>query len=246
MVPKQGNMSIRQSRPFTVEIKGKRRKPLWATADPKIHHIVDGPPPASSRANGEGGSRATVRLATDIISGQPKAAVRATQASSGGIEPFSEPMAEQAEAVVRPRILPDLSPLQDPIEVRLREEAEARAARRHRPRGPRRKIEAEPTQTAAAEHEPTAAQEVTRGAKPLMRSHQKGSVLRAKVPQPVIARQPASMPDPSLSTAQAQNGSDHGSRRAARAALRKARRKGFPIPLRPGERWKRRLPKSAW
>src|ERR671932_984270 len=188
-------MSIRQSRPFTVEIKGKRRKPLWATADLKIHRMIDGPPPASSRANGEGGSRATVRLATDIIFGQPKAPAWATRASSGGVEPSSEPAAEPAEAAVRPRILPDLSPQQDPIEVRLREEAEARAARRHRPRGPRRKTEAEPARTGAAEHEPTAVQEVTRGAKPLMRSHQEGSVLRAKVPQPVIARQPASMPD---------------------------------------------------
>src|SRR5919205_1384533 len=163
---KQGNMSIRQSRPFTVEIKGKRRKPLWATADLKIHHIIDGPPPAPSRTNGEGGSRATVRLATDIISGQPKAPAWATRASSGGIEPSSEPVAEQAEAAVRPRILPDLSPQQDPIEVRLREEAEAHAARRHRPRGPRRKIEAEPARTAAAaEYEPTAVQEITRRAK---------------------------------------------------------------------------------
>src|ERR671932_2418068 len=194
-------MSIRQSRPFTVEIKGKRRKPLWATADLKIHRIVDGPPPASSRANGEGGSRATVRLATDIISGQPKAPAWATRASSGGVELSSEPAAEPAEAAVRPRILPDLSPQQDPIEVRLREEAEAHAARRHRPRGPRRKIEAEPARTAAAaEHEPTAAQEVTRGAKPPTRGRQEGSALRAKAPRPVIVRQPASAAHPNLPT----------------------------------------------
>ena len=227
-------MSIRQSRPFTVEIKGKRRKPLWATADLKIHHIIDGPPPTPSRGNGEGGSRATVRLATDIISGQPKAPAWATRASSGGVEPSSEPAAEPAEAAVRPRILPDLSPQQDPIEVRLREEAEAHAARRHRPRGPRRKTEAEPTRTGAAEHEPTAAQEVTRRAKPLTQARQEGSALRAKASQPVIVRQPASAPRPSPSMVQMQNDSGRESRRVARAALRKAKRKGLAMPLRPG------------
>ena len=233
-------MSIRQSRPFTVEIKGKRRKPLWATADPKIHPLVDDPPSAPSRANGENGSRTAIRLATDLIFRHAGASVQASTPGPASIEPSSGP------AAVRPRILPDLSLQQDPIEVRLREEAEARAARRHRPRGSRRKTEAEPTRTGAAEHEPTAVQEVTRGAKPLTQARQEGSALRAKASQPVIVRQPASAPRPSPSMVQMQNDSGRESRRVARAALRKAKRKGLPIPLRPGERWKRRLPKSAW
>jgi hypothetical protein len=41
------------------------------------------------------------------------------------------------------------------------------------------------------------------------------------------------------------NGHGRGSRWATRTAWRRAKRKGLAMPLRPGERWKRRLPKWA-
>jgi hypothetical protein len=129
--------------------------------------------------------------------------------------------------------------------VRLREEAEARAARRRHPRGPRRvKVAIEVNRAAMKpEHEPVGVPEVSREAKSLTRPHERGAVLRSKAPQSVIVQQPVSAPCSGPSADQVPNGHGRGSRWATRAAWHRAKRKGLAMPLRPGERWKRRLPK---
>ena len=155
-------MSVRQSRPFVVEIKGKRRKPHWATAGLEFRHNGADAPPATVKANNGDGSRAAVRVAADIISRRPSPPRLALTPDPASVGLSAEPAVEQAEAAVRPRVLPDLSAQEDPIEVRLREEAEARAARRRHPRGPRRvKVDIEVNRAAMkSEREPVVVPEV--------------------------------------------------------------------------------------
>ena len=247
MASQQGKMSIRQSRPFTVEIKGKRRKPVWAAAGLEIHPIVDGAPPAPATASNGNGGRAAARVAAaDILFRSPSVSMPVSAPSPVNIGP-SGPSAEQAETAIHPRVLPDLTSQEDPIEVRLREEAEERAARRHRPRGPRKKAEVQMHRSIAeSEPEPTDTKKVIRRTRPLTQGPKKGAALKPKTPKPIIVRQTASTPRSNPSDVPAQTGRSHGSRWAARAEVRKAKRKGLAVAFRPGERWKRRLPKSAW
>ena len=239
-------MSIRQSRPFTVEVKGKRRKPFWATADLGVRQLAEHAPPAPVNNSSKNGSHATVPVAADVMFRRLGVSGHPSTPNPASIERRSEPVADQTEAAVRPRVLPDLTAQEDLIAVRLREEAEERAARRHRPRGSRRtKVEVEADRTTAVSgHGPNATKEVRR-ARPLTQGRSRGAAPKAQAPKPIV-RQTASTPRPSPSAIPAQTGRNHGSRWAARAEVRKAKRKGLLTPFRPGERWKRRLPKSAW
>src|ERR671939_511283 len=99
-------MRIRQSKPFVVEIKGKRRKPHWATAALEFHHNGDDAPPAPVTANNGDGSREAVRVAADITSRRPRASMLTSIPSPASVRLSAEHGADQTETAVRQRVLP--------------------------------------------------------------------------------------------------------------------------------------------
>ncbi|MDQ4059769.1 MAG: hypothetical protein M3145_01490 [Pseudomonadota bacterium] len=161
-------------------------------------------------------------------------------------DPVREPATEapkpdmqaNAEAAAEPptvRILPDLQ-WEDPVEARLRQEAEERAARRHGPRGPRKKAEPKATRT---EPRPAAEQGPARK-----------TARKRKLPfvwpdefeaEPV----PAAVAHPAPAVAQPV-GTPKLGRPATQLSNRKARQRRAAVSLRAGERWKRRLPQVCW
>ena len=145
----------------------------------------------------------------------------------------AEPSAEHAPR----RVLPDLlSAHPNPLEERLRKEAEDRSARRRVARENRR-MRVEP---GAPKKEPAALSEVA----PAPNSPSNGHDSISGMP----AREPLSLtPDDPSSAAAPRGGSKAKGSANLRAKRRRAQKLDLPLPRLPaGSRWKRRLPWVCW
>ena len=154
-------------------------------------------------------------------------------AATSGMEQTHQAGSLQPPAATPRRVLPDLlSTPADPVEERLRQDAEERATRRRGPRVKRAKSMVAPSTSKFGDDSvlsaPDAAKEVSSDLKPTY----------SLVSEP-------------LAQVESPAGSGEPSRNRIGAALlrqiKRAERSGLPLPRVPaGQRWKRRLPKVCW
>jgi hypothetical protein len=246
-------MRHRTARPFTVEVKGRKRElsqlqstftDKSSTSDAQVSSLLlstfrDGDrsgavdPVGLAHGTAEPGSQG-FNIATSALKVQSKAAATERQAK---------------------RILPDLS-WEEPVEALLRERAEERALLRRQPRGPRKK-NAEPLAAQTRAATPIVEKQLTgREQLPEQRSavadrqidvsgRDEHDVAAMKPARPVMSR--ARVANLRLSRAAPSRVHRHGlewlyRKWAHRAACRRVRRRGLPVRLRHGERWTRHLP----
>jgi hypothetical protein len=250
----QEHMRHRTVRPFTVEVKS-RKKSLPQT--PATFH------------DSNVGTQATSSLLSIFSNSSSRSAAEHDQLAYTIQEPSGRPLhtftsasetqskgVEGAERQAK-RILPDLS-WQEPVEVLLREHTEEQAIRRRQPRGPR-KVTTKPATARAAKQRPenrmrqsnqAIDQEAVARNSPITVNGKDVPVpalvdplvkagARPRLANPILRR--------SLPARMRRRGSRWLDRRQAHwAAYRRARRHGVPVRLRAGERWKRRLPRACW
>ena len=150
-------------------------------------------------------------------------------------EPDTRAKAEAAAETQVVRILPDLQ-WQDPVEARLRQEAEERAARRHGPRGPRKTAGPKALRTGSRPaSEQGAARKTARKPK-----------LPFVWPDDFDDAVPAAVAHPVPTAPRQSNGTANPGRPALQISDRKARQRRAAASLPAGERWKRRLPQICW
>ena len=164
-----------------------------------------------------------------------------SQVGLGSLGVISRERGEGTEALKKAspqRVLPDLlSVLPDPVEERLREEAEERAARRRAARQARVVTgEGASIRSASANKEMQPVQRATMDSGSSMLA--KG---RPSTPEPLL-RGPEQSPALLAPTRVQSKGAAN-----MKEAARRAQKKGLQAPrLPPGERWKRRLPWMCW
>jgi hypothetical protein len=240
-------MRHRIARPFTVEVKSRRRPfPQVFAAVRDLDSRTDKQQAFGLSSKGELGTNWSVYAASIQPINKPSITVSASEIQA---------KAQAGEQPAR-RILPDLS-WQEPVDELLRERAEEQATRRRQPRGPRKRSTT-PAPDEIASRRPE--QEDIR-CKPAMEKSAgayENPVGAADRDTPIptaskrsasrVARQPtATLLLRRSSRARARRrGLRWGRLRwADRAAYRRAQRRGRPVRLRAGERWKRRLSRAC-
>jgi hypothetical protein len=238
-------MKRRPTRPFVVEVKRSRMsRPATVglhegQGEAPVHELppVAGLPSEAEGLNGGSEHGVTRRTAETPFGRKPVPPhANGRHRSAGSLraaETSATPQPEPTKKPVTGRILPDLLSV-DPLELRLRQEAEEQAARRRGPRGPRKTPG--PARRPGPRPDADAARRTAQAA-PASRNETSAGPVRAVRP-PVAT-------DPKSATRKAVFRGLH-SEWALRRACRKAKRTGSAMPLRAGERWKRRLPVSSW
>src|SRR4051794_38030296 len=260
----------RPTRPFTVEIKSSRRpvsirKPVPTLVDrprtePLPRDLLLGDPwktvqdrrPAQEAALSEAHSVFSTWAISAPGSVQTAAPLRVgpRRLEHEAVGP-AQPRRAERRAEARPaRILPDLLTLARAGEPPS-PEAEKRSAPRRKPQSPKMQERVEP----AAETSPGLDHVVLRDAG---HEHSEPAEMEAPVlsdtPEMAAAAQGAMPPSPSSEgMTSAEGGSPRPGRRSRevcpgwvfRAACRKAKRRGEPLPLRVGTKWKRRWPQTG-
>lgn len=235
-------MRRREKPSFTVEIKRKSKSP-------------SGP---SRSANAEAGERhrpatklaSTSRLirSAPLLKWTDLAVVSTPEVRQPIAEADRTEIPEKVESPVQPktaRVLPDLLSAEFE-EQRVRREMEERAARRRRARRTRvgvqpPKLHADTRPDDDAEDEIRLDFDQTTSAAMADTTGDTGR----EVPDPALDQQ-AEAPrqsGPGIETTERQS---IKKKRALMVASRRAKRRGEPLPLRAGERWKRRLPRVCW
>jgi hypothetical protein len=144
----------------------------------------------------------------------------------------TKPSAQPVQVPPR-RILPDLFSIPlDPVQERVRQEAEEQATRRRAPRMRQAKSRVAPQTSKSGDSSVSAAPEAAQAALPELAPR-----------SGLVSVSPVQVPNPS--------GSGEVSRHRIDVALsnriKRAERSGQPLPPLPaGQRWKRRLPQACW
>lgn len=151
------------------------------------------------------------------------------QVSRAEDKPIAEP--ERGSTPQPARILPDLISAQL-LEARIQEEFEQRAAHDRKPAQPRRK---------RPDRVPDPAEVSERVAREPRGGH------RRRHPEHVAwDSTPATAPEARVGSAPRVTVRPTRNETASAAEIRRAKRRGEPVVLRAGERWKRRLPRICW
>jgi len=230
-------MPRRPTRPFAVEVRSSRKRLLHPAAF--IAGVGDKGFPADDLPNGKPHGSALDGLSVPRVLRQHLVQPTEASAQAPVVEastPEPQPLAE-ATAKPRGRILPDLQ-AEDPVEAALRRVVEERAPRpRGRPKGSRNRPKLQTPQAALrldegqiAQHRAVLRQTAPAAGTPVETSD-KPVLVEAVGPEPISAH-PAE--------------ARMLSRAVTRTFSRRAKRRGEPVRLPPGERWKRRLPKALW
>ena len=231
-------MPRRPTRPFTVEVRSSRKRLLHPAV--VIAGLEDKSLPADGLPNGKphtstlDGLNIPSLLRQDLA--RPEIArIRAPAPETSA--PESQPEAQAATKPLTDRILPDLQ-AEDPMEALLRREVEQRAPRpRGRPRGSRNKPKLQTSRDALRLDE----EQIARRRTVIRQTAPAEETVVEATDKPVLVEvvgpEPVSTPPAETRILD---------RSVTRTFSRRAKRRGEPVRLRPGERWKRRLPKALW